>query len=421
MNYKDALNYISGTERFGSKLGLERIRELLGILGNPEKNMKYVHIAGTNGKGSCSAMMASVLKAAGFKTGLYTSPYIHCFNERMQINGRQIEDDVLAEIVEKVSKAVDKMEDHPTEFEIMTAVALLWYAQENCDIVVLEVGMGGRFDATNVIEKPEVAIIMNIGLDHIQILGDSIEKIAYEKAGIIKQGCNVVLYQQKEETENVIREVCVEKDAKLTVTDLGQIELEFDSLEGQSFRYKGNSYAIPLLGAHQIKNATVVIEAVEVLRQRGFEIEQKALEYGLYSVYWPARFEVCADHPYFVVDGGHNPQCATTIVDNLANYFPNKKHVMLVGVLADKDYATLFKILNLSADEYVCVTPSSGRALSAEKLGEFLKTFGKPVTVCESIEDGVFTAIEKAGKKGMVCAAGSLYMAGTIRECLGLY
>ena len=197
MTYKEALDYIDGVRWYGSKPGLERVSALLEKLGKPQEHLKFVHIAGTNGKGSCAAMLASVLKAAGYRTGLFTSPYLFRFNERMQLGGRPIEDEVLAELVAEIKPLADAMEDHPTEFELMTAAALLWYRRENCDIVVLEVGLGGRFDATNVIDCPEAAVIMNIGLDHTAILGDTVEQIAFEKAGIIKPGGEVVLYQQQ--------------------------------------------------------------------------------------------------------------------------------------------------------------------------------------------------------------------------------
>lgn len=423
MDYKEALAYVNKSEWFASRLGLERVAALLEKLGNPQDKLKYVHVAGTNGKGSCASMTASVLKAAGYKTGLYTSPYLYRFNERMQINGKEIEDDVLAEIMSRVAPAADSMsDDHPTEFEIMTAAALLWYAEEKCDIVVLEVGLGGRFDATNVISSPEVSVIMNIGLDHTAVLGDSVEKIAFEKGGIIKPGRPCVLYQQADEVEAVIKDLCAQRGSELTIADFSEISPEFDSLEGQVFSYKGESYAIPLLGAHQLRNAAVVIETVNVLRGLGWSVDQSELEHGLYSVFWPARFEVVSDEPYFVLDGGHNPQCAGTVVENLGEYFPGQKHIILAGVLRDKDYEKLFSILNLAADEFVCVTPASPRALPAEELGEFLKKFGKPVTVCESVEDGVFEAMDRAREaEGMVCAVGSLYMAGAIRACLGLY
>ena len=421
MDYKEALAYINGVEFFGSKPGLTRIRELLERLGDPQKKLRFIHIAGTNGKGSCAAMTASILKAAGYKTGLYTSPYLYRFNERMQIDGRQIEDDALAEIVSRVRPAAEAMADHPTEFELMTAAALLWYAQETCDVVVLEVGLGGRFDATNIIGAPEAAVIMNIGLDHTAVLGDTLEQIAFEKAGILKPGTDAVLFEQGEEATGVVRRRCEELGVPLHIADFSQLVSEFDSLYGQSFTYRGQPYALPLLGAHQLKNAAVVLELVEVLREKGWKLEQGDVEHGLYAVSWPGRFELVSDEPYFVVDGGHNPQCAETVRDNLLHYFPDKRRILLLGVLRDKDYPGLTAILDAAADEYVCITPASARALPAEELAEHLKRYGKPVTVCGSIRDGVTEALRRSDGDSVVCAVGSLYSVGEIRACFERY
>jgi dihydrofolate synthase/folylpolyglutamate synthase len=421
MDYREALAYIDGVSWLGSRPGLARVTALLEKLGDPQKELKFVHIAGTNGKGSCAAMTASVLRAAGYRTGLFTSPYLFRFNERMQINGEPIADETLAALVTEIRPIADAMADHPTEFELMTAVALLWYRRERCDIVVLEVGLGGRLDATNVIGAPEAAVIMNIGLDHTAILGDTVEKIAAEKAGIFKPGCEVALYQQSAAVEAVVREKCAEAGANLHIADFSQLVPEFDSLEGQAFSYRGVPYAIPLLGEHQMKNAAVVLEVVEILRKRGWELPQDAVEHGLYAVSWPARFELVRSDPPFVVDGGHNPQCAETVAANLMRYFPGRRHVLLVGVLADKDYPALFDILDPAADAYVCVTPDSARALPAEKLAGYLSRYGKPVTVCGDIPAGVEAASAAAGGNGAVCAVGSLYMAGAVRACFGLY
>ena len=421
MEIKEALAYINALRWYGSRPGLDRIGALLEKLGDPQKNLRFVHIAGTNGKGSCAAMTASVLRAAGYRTGLYTSPYLFRFNERMQLDGRPIGDDTLAALVEEIQPIADAMEEHPTEFEMMTALALLWYAREGAEIVVLEVGLGGRFDATNIIGCPEAAVIMNIGLDHTAVLGGTVEQIAFEKAGIVKPGCEVVLYPQPENVAQVIRARCDALGAALHTADFGQIEPEFDSLEGQVFRYRGVPYAIPLLGAHQRRNAAVVLELVEVLRARGWRIEEDAVEHGLYAVRWPARFELVHEEPAFIVDGGHNPQCAETVAENLLHYFPDKKRVLLMGVLADKDYPRLTEILAPAADAWVCVTPDSERALPAEALGRELSRFGKPVAVCGSIPEGVAEAMEQAGEDGAVCAVGSLYMAGAIRACFQLY
>ena len=421
MTYQEAIDYINGVRWLGSKPGLERVSELLRRLGEPQKKLKFIHIAGTNGKGSCAAMLASVLRAAGCRTGLFTSPYLWRFNERMQINGRPIGDEALAAITEKIRPHAEAMEDHPTEFEMMTAAALLWYAEENCDVVVLEVGLGGRFDATNVIESPEVSVIMNIGLDHTEILGDTLEQIAFEKAGIVKPGSPCVLYQQSEEVTEVVRRVCAERGAALRIADFAAIRPEFDSLEGQVFTYKNEPYAIPLLGAHQLKNAAVAIEAAELLRGRGWRIEQDALEHGLYAVSWPARFELLREEPPFVVDGGHNVQCAETVADNLRRYFPDRRRILLIGVLRDKDYRGMLDVLAPEADAFVCVTPDSPRALPAEALAEELRRFGKPAAACGSIREGVSEALAQAGDEAMVCAVGSLYMAGEIRYCMGMY
>lgn len=421
MDYKEALEYINGVSWLGSKPGLERISCLLEKLGCPQNELRFIHIAGTNGKGSCAAMLASVMKCSGYRTGLFTSPYLARFNERMQINGKQIGDEALADLVAAVKPAAEAMEDHPTEFEMMTAAAFLWFRQEKCDIVVLETGLGGRLDATNVIASPESAVIMNIGLDHTQILGDTVEKIAAEKAGIIKPGCECVLYQQQESVMNVVKTRCAALDATLHIADFDQLCSEFDSLYGQSFGYKGELYALPLLGRHQLKNAAVALEVVEVLRARGWKLEQSDVEHGIYAVNWPGRFELIHDAPLFVVDGGHNPQCAETVVENLLNYFGESYRVLLVGMLADKDVEGTLDVLNRAADEFVCTAPESDRALSANALAEKLERYGKRITVCPDIPDAVSAACDAAGDSGMVCAVGSLYSVGAIRACFDLH
>jgi len=421
MDYKQALEYIDGMQWFGSKPGLERIGELLEKLGNPQDKLRYVHVTGTNGKGSCCAMLASCLKACGCKTGLYTSPYLYDFNERMQINGHRIENETLAQLVSRVAPIADAMDEHPTEFELMTAVAFEWFAQENCDIVVLEVGMGGEFDATNIIKCPEAAVIMNIGLDHTAVLGKTVEEIAATKAGIIKPGCECVCYGHSDNIDNIIAQRCEELGARLTSVDFSSIAVEFDSVAGQVFTYKNNPYAISLLGAHQRRNAAVVIETLEALRRRGFRLDEGDAEHGLYAASWPGRFELISDEPLFVVDGGHNPQCAQTIAENTAFYFPGIKRVALIGILADKDFCEFADIINPVFDEYVCITPNSPRALSAEKLAEHLKRFGKSVSAYDSIDDGIEAAKAAAGSSGVVVAMGSLYSAGQIRACFNLY
>lgn len=421
MTYSEALAYIDGAQWFGAEPSLRRIEALLHALGDPQKQLKFVHIAGTNGKGSAAAMLASVLRAAGYRTGLYTSPYLYRFTERMQINGEEIGQDALARHVAAVRDKADKMDEHPTEFELMTAAAVLWFVEERCDIVVAEAGLGGRFDATNALGTPECALIMNIALDHTAILGGSVEAIAAEKAGIIKRGAPCVAYEQSESVLEGFRRKCAGTGTTLRVPDFSLIRSEFDSLEGQVFSYREQQYALALLGAHQRRNAAAVIETVEELRQRGWRIDQDALEHGLYAAAWPGRFELCCDEPPFIVDGGHNPQCAETVVECLLHYFPDTRRVLLLGILRDKDYASVARILDRAADEFICTAPESGRALAAEELAEVLRPYGKPVTVCPSISDAVFTAKEHAGSDGMVCATGSIYLAGSVRYELGMY
>jgi dihydrofolate synthase/folylpolyglutamate synthase len=420
MDYKEAIEYINGTSWQGKRPCLDRISGLLDALGSPQDGLKAVHIAGTNGKGSTAAMTASVLKAAGYKTGLYTSPHLLRFNERIRVNGKAIEDAELADIVGRIKPLADALPDHPSEFELATAAAFVYFSEAKCDVAVLETGLGGRFDATNVIKAPECSVICRIGLDHTAVLGDTVAKIAAEKAGIIKPGRPCVLYSQPGEAEDVIKAACERLDAPLTVTAPEELVPQFDSIDGQSFTYRGVEYALPLLGRAQLQNAAVAVETVDVLRAAGWEISGHALEAGLYSVSWPARFEVVSDDPYFIVDGGHNPQCMESVAANLAEYFPDKKHAVLLGVMADKDWQKMADILAPAADEFVAAQPAGERALPWQELAEYIEALGKPVTGCDSLEDAVRMALSLGDEDTVVCACGSIYMAGVIRGCFGL-
>lgn len=420
MTYNEAIEYINGTSWLGKTSCLDRIRELMEKLGDPQKGLKFVHIAGTNGKGSCAAMTASVLKAAGCKTGLYTSPYLARWNERIRVNGRSIEDDEIASITAEIRPIADAMDDHPSEFELATAAAFMYFRDKGCDIVVLETGLGGRFDATNIIDAPECAVITRIGLDHTAVLGGTVEEIAAEKAGIIKRNRPCVLYSQPENAAAVIRNVCAQKNAALTATEPGAIVPQFDSTDGQSFTYRGEEYALPLLGRSQLYNAAVVIDTVGVLRSSGWSIDSHALETGLYAVSWPARFEIVSDDPYFVVDGGHNPQCMESVAANLLEYFPDKRRVVLLGVMADKDWRGMVDALVPAADEFVATQPANERALDYRELSQYIEGLGKPVSGSPYAEDAVRLAMSLGGEEIAVCATGSIYMAGVIRGCFGL-
>lgn len=416
----EAITYLESVPWQGTRLGLDRTRELLSRLGNPEKALRFVHVAGTNGKGSTSTMLASVLQAAGYRTGLYTSPFLQVFNERMRVNGEMISDEELGALTQQLRPVAESMEDPPTEFEMMTAIAFLFFQRRGCDIVVLEVGMGGRLDSTNVIGAPEAAVICNIGLDHVKELGDTVEKIAFEKAGIIKPGCEAVLYQPEcAGVAAVVQEVCAKNAVPLHTADFSKLRALEDSIRGQRFSYRDwQDLRIRLLGAHQLKNAAVVLETVEVLRGRGFVLSDEAVRSGLSAAVWPGRFEVLGKSPVFIADGGHNRQCVEAVAASLEHYFPGKQFVFIMGVLADKDYRSMIELLAPLAKRFYTLTPDSPRAMSAGQLAELLASYGKPTDVCQSAADAVAKAFACAGKDDVICSVGSLYMTGEIRTAV---
>ncbi len=415
MNVKEALDYIHSVSWKGSIPGLSRTRELLKRLGDPQDTLKFVHIAGTNGKGSTAAMLDSVFRAAGYRSGLYTSPYITCFNERMQVDGEMISDDELGEITELVKPHAEAMQDHPTEFELVTAIAMVYFARHACDIVVLEVGLGGELDSTNVIRTPEVAVICNIGYDHTEVLGDTLEKIASAKAGIIKGG-DAVIYRGTPGVEQVFTDRCAATGTRLHRADFDSLHLIRHSFEGQVFDCgRRRELELPLLGAHQLKNAAVVLSAVDALTAKGWQISEEQLRSGLKNVTWPGRFELLRKDPIFFVDGGHNPQCMEALVRNIRDYLPGIPLTALTGVMADKDYQDMYSLTAPYVTRFVTVTPDNPRALPAQELAKQLASFGKPVTACQSVREGVKAALSQTAPGEAVLAFGSLYMVGEIR------
>lgn len=419
MNITEALEYIHAVSWKGSVPGLSRIGELLSLIGSPEKKMKYIHIVGTNGKGSTAAMLSSVLKTAGYKVGMYTSPFITVFNERMQINGEMISDTELAEITEFIKPFAETMDDKPTEFELITAIAFEYFNRNKCDIVILEAGMGGEFDATNVIPAPEVAVITNIGLDHTEFLGDTLEKIAATKSGVVKNGCDCVLYPSAPEVESAIKSRCDAVGAEMFKADFDSALLHSATLEGQCFDLGGyKALSLPLLGAHQLRNCAVVLCVIERLLARGYTISEDDIRLGLKNTVWQGRFEILSRYPLFIVDGGHNAQCIEALAANIRDYLPDLKLTVLTGVLADKDYRAMYDIVAPYVDRFVLVTPPSPRALDAARLADILSVYAKDITVCDSVESGVKNAVSLAGKDGHVLAFGSLYMIGDIKRAL---
>ena len=414
MTAHEAIAYIENQGWSKTRLGLERTRELLEKLGDPQKRLKFVHVAGSNGKGSTCAMLDAILRAAGYRAGLYTSPYIQDFCERIRVNGENIPGDDLARLTGRVREIAEAMDDHPSQFELVTALAMEYFAEQGCDIVVLEVGMGGALDSTNAIDAPEVAVITNIGLEHTEYLGDTLEKIAATKAGIIKPGCSCVCYDGAPEVTAVIKRVCAEKNLPLRVADYGKVEPLGQSLDGQEFLWNGSEYRLALLGAHQLHNAAVVIETIAALRERGWNISEEAVQAGLQGVQWPARLEVINRQPLVILDGGHNPQCAEALAASLRELLPNKKVVFLLGVLRDKDYPRMMEMLLPFAQEFICLTPFSDRALPADELAAYLTARGTRARGCDNVEAGLRAALEAADGVPVV-AFGSLYLAGAIR------
>lgn len=420
MTYEEALSYIHSICWKGSKLGLDRTRELLGKLDDPQKELKFIHIAGTNGKGSTAAMLSSILEEAGYRVGLYTSPFINRFNERMQVNHQPIPDEELAALTEYVRPHADAMADSPTEFELITALAMVWFARQKCDIVVLEVGMGGELDSTNIIDVPEAAVIAAMGLDHVKELGPTMADIARAKAGIIKEGGRVVSYGGTPEADEVIAAVCRARNASLRQPDFSAIVPGDFGLEGQTFSYKGwRGLRIPLVGAYQMNNAAVVLETVEVLRQRGWSVSDEAVRKGLADTRWPARFEVLRRDPVFIVDGGHNPHGIRATAESLRRLFPGRKITFVTGVMADKDVEHILGLIVPLAEQFFTVRPDNPRAMDAGELAARIEAMGAKATACASVQDGVDRAIQAEGPHGVACALGSLYMSGEVRSCFG--
>lgn len=421
MNYEEAVAYIHSIYWRGSKLGLVRVTELLELMGNPQDSLKFVHVAGTNGKGSTTTMISNILRASGYTVGSFISPYVTRFNERIQLNNREIEDDELAELTDYVRTFADAMPNSPTEFEVITAIAFEYYKRKNCDIVVVEVGLGGKLDSTNVIKTPEVAVITPIDFDHTHVLGNTLAEIASAKAGIIKKSGIVVTHPQHKEALDVLAETSSEQNAKLIIADTSPIKLNERSIDGQCFDYGDyKNLKIRLAGSYQLYNSAVALNAIFALRSRGWNIPDDAVYNGLANAKWPARFEVLSKDPIFIVDGGHNPHGVRGTLSSLMNYFPNEKITFILGVMADKDVSEIVSLLAPVAESFYTAAPNNDRAMPAEQLAELIKKFGVPATPCASVSDAVHAAISHVEKGGKICAVGSLYMAGEVRQCFDL-
>lgn len=426
MRYEEAMKYITEVGNFGSNYGLERTYKLLEYMGNPEKSLKFIHIAGTNGKGSTTSMITEILMGAGYKVGMYTSPFIEEFEERIQINRNNIPKEKLASLMDEVKSAVDKViEDgysHPTEFEIITVLMLLYFKKENIDFGVIEVGLGGTLDSTNVI-TPVLQVITSISFDHTNLLGNTLEEIAGEKAGIIKSGIPTVIYPQKAEALKVIENKCSEMNSKLYIANCDNFKFENVVNEDRPYQLlKYNNEVdilLPLLGEHQITNLSVAMTSIEVLNNINMtNILLDSIVKSIKNVKWKGRLEVLSKNPYVVIDGAHNIQGIETLSRNIKKYFKYENLYLILGILADKDVQEMIKVIAPMAKKIYAVTPNSIRAELAEDLKREIIKYNENCEAYDDYKEAYLTAINDANENDFVLASGSLYMIGDMRKII---
>ncbi|MCC0736661.1 bifunctional folylpolyglutamate synthase/dihydrofolate synthase [Clostridioides sp. ZZV14-6009] len=426
MKYEEALEYISQTNKFGIRLGLENIGKLLELLGNPQETLNIIHVAGTNGKGSVCSFISNILRESGYKVGLYTSPYLETFTERIRVNGENIPQEDVARIIDLIKEKIEVMVSqgyaYPTEFEVVTAMAFYYYSEQKVDFVALEVGLGGRYDATNIITKSLVSVITSISLDHTGILGDTIEKIAYEKAGIIKENGVVVVYDQTNEAKDVINSVCKEKNAKYIEVNFDNINIKKSNINSQVYdcNVMGETYKnleIMLIGEHQINNSILAMSVLKYLKdtKKLDNVSEESIREGLITTKWPGRIEKIKESPIFIIDGAHNEDGAKSLAKALDKHFKDKKLTLLIGMLEDKDIDGVLDILMPKFSKVVTTTPNNPRAINSDILKEKILKYVSDVTSKHEIEDAVNYTLETSNKDDIIISAGSLYMIGTVR------
>lgn len=428
MNYNEALQFIHESHKFGMRLGLDNIKKLLELLGNPQNNLKIIHVAGTNGKGSTCSFISSILKESGYKVGLYTSPFLETFTERIRVNGENISEEEVGKIVSLIKEKIEIMVSEgyscPTEFEIVTAMAFYYYNQEKVDFVALEVGLGGRYDATNVIDKPVVSAITSISLDHTGILGDTLAKIAFEKGGIIKENCPTIVYPQQEEASEVIKNICAEKKSKYIECDFKNIEIKSSNINSQIYNCNINGkelrdLEIKLIGDHQIKNSIVALNVIEYLNDiKITNISEENIRKGLLGTKWPGRIEKISENPMFIIDGAHNEEGAKSLANSIDKYFENKNKNLVIGMLEDKDIESVLDLLIPKFNKVITTTPDNPRAIDANKLKEKIERYNIEVTCKPNIKEAVDYALEISNKDDVIISAGSLYMIGNVRTII---
>ncbi len=391
-------------------------------LGNPQNSLKFVHIAGTNGKGSTSAMLASKLGKSGYKAGLYPSPHLVTYRERSRVDGKLISEPLLSAALARVKEAADKLPYAYTMFQKLTAAAFLYFRAAGCDIVVLEVGMGGRFDPTNVIPAPEAAVIVNIGVEHVAVLGKTLTEIAGHKAGIIKPGADVILYHQTEEVEQVIRAEAKAQGCPVTVTAPDEAFVEEIGLEGQTVSYRSREHIrLGLTGTYQAKNLQTVLDTADVLAKRGWKISEENIREGLARVDWHGRFDILQKEPLIFVDGAHNPNGVTELEESISRYFPDQKLIFLFSVMKDKDKAAILDMMVPHAGLIVAVRSNSPRAIPADELAAYIREhYDVPVHAEATVEEGLAYALKQQKAEDTLGIFGCLYMAGQILQKFGV-
>lgn len=420
MDYQQSRAYVSDADRYaGGALDLTNIKELMKRLGNPQDQLKYVHVAGTNGKGSVIAYLYTTLSEAGYRVGRYISPSVYSYREKMEVAGRSVSREQFAGYVTRVAAAIEEMTSeglaHPTPFEIETAVAFLFFAEENCDLVILEVGMGGNLDATNIIKNTILAVLVPISMDHQSFLGNTLSEIAEKKAGIIKPGCSVVTAGQQPETMAVIKNVCAQNNADLTEADLREAKAVKEDFAGQILEYRGETFELSLAGSYQTENAALALEALHVLEKKGYPTTVLQRKTGLKDTRWNGRLTIIHRNPLFIVDGAHNPAAADMLEDSVRKYFKGRKLFFIMGVFRDKDYPYIIRKLCPYAQQIVTVeTPDNPRALPAEELAEAIKPCNPNVQAAGSIEDAVNKVFDMAGCDDVILSFGSLSFIGQI-------
>ena len=421
MDFEESVKYITEYPRFKKNPSLDGIKALLSALGNPENRIKTINVAGTNGKGSTVAMLASVLSTAGYKTGRYVSPFVLEFRERMMINGKMIGRKRLAKIMSTVREHADALREQGTvlnAFEVTTAAALLWFAEEECDVVVLEAGIGGRLDATNAVPEPILQIITAVGLDHTAQLGSTVAEITAEKCGIMRPGCTLLTCpNQNAEAKAVMINKCAELEATFVMGSAGKGKIVAQSAEGTDLLVGKTELAIPFGGEHQINNALTVVSAVDILREKGFAISDEQLIEGIAAAKFPARFEVCSKDPLVILDGAHNPHAAAALASGIKKFLPEKR-TLLCGMMADKDCAGVMSTLAPLFERVIAVPVQSPRAIAPKELAALAAPYCKSVFAAENAAQALDAALAALNPGEALVVAGSLYLASELRPQL---